>query len=83
MLVFTLIDKTRNLYISRDKIEREPEFSPSYCAKEKDGWFFDQANEVWYKYEKRLKAILAIHPDGGKEFVDHMGIIQFSNKTIY
>lgn len=84
MLEFILIDKSRNLYITKDKVRNPPEFASSYCTKsDKDGWCFDQANEIWYKYDKRLQAILAINDEGVNKFVDHMGIIQLSNKTVY
>ena len=84
-MTLKLVDPNSGLYVSEDRIGKEPQFPSAYFKKQRDGWYLDQANDIYYRYDDLLQRVLAC------KFQRHMApfltdqeLIQFSNKqTIY
>lgn len=84
-MTFILIDKNLGLYRSTERVSSEPEFPSAFFKKLKNGWYFEQSNENYFRYDALLERVLMVHHERRLplELTDD-NLIQFSKmKTIY
>lgn len=83
-MTFSLIDKSCGLYISDQRIPKEPSFSPAYFTQNDFGWYRSETNDTYFKYDRQLQRVLCqkFGRNLPKALTDE-DFIQFCNKTIY